>query len=97
MNITLHTELTSYDLSDVRAALQAALARETVLARARRKSYERSCREFETQFNVSSDQFLVDFEAGKLGDDPEYFDWYAAKRGFDLWDRRSKILDGVMV
>ena len=97
MNITLRTELTSYDLSDVRTALQAALNREAVLARARRKSYERSCREFEARFSLSSDQFLVDFEAGKLGDDLEYFDWYAAKRGFDLWDRRSKILDGVVV
>lgn len=97
MNITLRTELTSYDLSDVRAALQAALNREAVLARARRKSYERSSREFEARFSLSSDQFLKDFEAGKLGDYPEYFDWYAAKRGFDLWDRRSKILDGVMV
>lgn len=97
MDITLRTEQTSYDLNDIRAALQAALNRETVLARARRKSYERSCREFEMQFSLSSDQFLKDFEAGKLGDDPEYFDWYAAKRGFDLWDRRSEILDGVAV
>lgn len=97
MNITLRTDQTSYDLSDVRAALQTALNREVVLARARRKSYERNCREFETRFGLSSDQFLNDFEAGALGDDPEYFDWYAAKRGFDLWDRRSKILDGVVV
>lgn len=97
MNITLRTELTSYDLNDVRAALQTALNREALLARARRKTYERSCQEFEALFSLSSDQFLTDFEAGKLGDDPEYFDWYAAKRGFDLWDRRSKILDGVMV
>jgi len=32
------------------------------------------------------------FEAGELGDDADYFDWFAAKRGLDLWDRRCRIL-----
>lgn len=31
------------------------------------------------------------------GDDLECFDWYAAKRGLDLWDRRARILSGVAV
>jgi len=97
MEITLNTGQTTFDLSDVRAALQAALSREVILARARRKAFERTCQEFEMQFKITSDQFLRDFEAGKLGDDLEYFDWYAAKRGLDLWDRRARILSGVAV
>jgi hypothetical protein len=97
MEITLSTTQTTFDLSDVRLALQAALSREVILARSRLKAYERTCREFEEQFNITSDQFLTDFEAGRLGDDQEYFDWYAAKRAFDLWDRRTKILGGVVV
>ena len=74
------------------AALQSALSREVILAPARRKAYERTCQEFETQFKIASDQFLRNFEAGTLGDDLEYFDWYAAKLGLDLWDRRTEIL-----
>ena len=97
MEITLSTGQTNFDLSDVRAALQAALSREVILARARRKAYERACQDFEAQFKITSDQFLRDFEAGTLGDDLEYFDWYAAKRGLDLWDRRARILSGVVV
>lgn len=97
MEITLNTGQSTFDLSDVRAALQAALSREVILARARRKSYERVCQDFEAQFKITSDQFLRDFEAGTLGDDLEYFDWYAAKRGLDLWDRRARILSGVAV
>jgi len=37
------------------------------------------------------------FESGALGDDAEYFDWYAAKRGLHLWERRFRILSGVQV
>lgn len=97
MEIILSTSQTSFDTNDVRSVLRAAVRRETVLARSRRQAYERACHEFEDQFNRTTERFLRDFEAGELGDDEAYFDWYAAKRGFDLWDRRTKILDGVIV
>jgi hypothetical protein len=35
------------------------------------------------------------FEAGELGDDAAYFDWFAAKRGLDIWEKRARILAGV--
>ncbi len=97
MEITLSTGQTAFALGDVRAALQAALSREVILARARRRAYERICQDFEAQFKITSDQFLRDFEAGTLGDDLEYFDWYAAERGLDLWDRRTEILSRIAV
>ncbi len=37
------------------------------------------------------------FESGALGDEAVYFDWYAAKRGLDLWERKLRILSGVTV
>ena len=77
--------------------LRTVLNQETTLVQGKRQFFERICQQFEEQFGLSSDQFMADFEAGALGDDPEYFDWYAAKRGYDLWDRRSKILEGVVL
>lgn len=97
MEIILSTAQTTFDSNDVRSTLRAALRREAALAHSRRQAYERTCQKFEDQFNITTEQFLSDFEAGELGDDLAYFDWYAAKRGFDLWDRRTKILDGVSV
>lgn len=97
MEITLNTGQAAFDLNDVRAALRAALNSQVTLARARRNAYERTCQEFEGQYQIASDRFLQDFEAGLLGDDLAYFDWYAAKRAFDLWDRRARILAGVAV
>ena len=44
---------------------------------------------------MTSDVFLVKFESGELGDDEEWFDWFAAKRGFDNWDRQYQILTRV--
>lgn len=73
------------------------LNQEMTLAKGKRQFFGRICQQFEEQFSLSSDQFMADFEAGILGDDPEYFDWYVAKRGDNLWDRRSKIFDGAVL
>lgn len=46
---------------------------------------------------MSSEEFLEQFEAGQLGDDKEFFDWYAAARGLKLWQERHEILSGASV
>jgi len=35
------------------------------------------------------------FEAEELGDDNDFFDWYAAKRGLDFWTKRLKIISAI--
>ncbi len=87
--ITLKTQSsTAASLDEIRHVLSHALHNEAELAGARRAYFERTCRAFEQQHQMSSEEFMVQFESGALGDDAEYFDWYAAKRGFDLWKRR---------
>jgi hypothetical protein len=96
--ITLKTQVSAEaDRDQVREVLDTALRREADLANARRAYFERMCRAFEQQHHISSDEFMEQFESGALGDDAEYFDWYAAKRGLDLWKQRSRILSGVHV
>jgi hypothetical protein len=74
-----------------------ALRHEADLAGVRRAHFERICQAFEQRYWMSSEEFIQQFESGTLGDDAEYFDWYAAKRGLDLWERRFHILSGVRV
>jgi hypothetical protein len=31
----------------------------------------------------------------EIGDDNDFFDWYAAKRGFDLWSKKLKIIPTI--
>ena len=52
-------------------------------------SFEERCRAFELEYHMSSDEFMRRFEAGELGDDAVYFDWYAAKRGLDVREGKS--------
>ena len=60
-----------------------------------RAYFEHACLAFEQKFRMSSDEFMRQFESGALGDEAQYFDWYTAKRGLDLWERRYRILSGV--
>ena len=90
MDIALKIRQPEFSASEVRDAVDHAIRAET-----RRDYYEETCRTFEQEYTMSSDEFLARFEAGDLGDDAAYFDWYAAKRGFDLWEKHYRILSGV--
>lgn len=54
-------------------------------------------RKFEKKRGMTSDEFLEEFESGLLGDGQDFFDWYAAKRGLDIWRERFEILSGISV
>ncbi len=96
--VALKTQITkAFGPDEVRHVLADALNNEVKLADARRAYFERSCRVFEEKYQMTSEQFMQRFESGVLGDDVSYFDWYAAKRGLDLWERRFHILSGVQV
>jgi hypothetical protein len=96
--IALRTQFsTRVNWDEVRKVLSSALRNEAELANMRRTYFERTCHSFEQQYQMSSEEFMQQFESGVLGDDADYFDWYAAKRGLDLWERRFRILSGVQV
>jgi hypothetical protein len=97
LNIALRVECSEFAASEVHDAVKYALHAEAEQARVRRDYYQDACRTFESQHHLPSDKFLARFEAGELGDDAAYLDWYAAKRGLDLWERRYRILSGVSV
>ena len=89
-----HSEFSDTEVSDT---VNGALRFEAEQARLRRDYYSTRCHVFETKYRLRSDKFMVRFESGALGDEADYFDWYAAKRGYDEWDRRYRILSGVSV
>lgn len=97
MNIAVTVTHEEFDSAEVKDAVAFALRTEGEQARSRRTRYETLCRTFEQKYNLSSDEFLSRFESGELGDDVYTFDWYAAKKAFDLWDRRFRILSEASV
>ncbi len=46
---------------------------------------------------MDSGLFMEKFKAGELGDESEFFDWYAAKRSLDVWNKKLKIISAIDV
>ncbi len=96
MNVQIQFKQTGFSDTEVEATVVYALQRELNQARLRRDYFAAQCRRFEEAFEMDSDTFLQRFESGELGDEADYFDWYAAKRGFDLWEKRHRILEELV-
>jgi len=50
-------------------------------------SYKKAIRELERKHHLSTQTFLKRFETGTLGDDAEYFDWYAFAKLLSEWQQ----------
>lgn len=97
MDIALKIESNEYSVARVREVINDALRSQVDYARIRRDHFAKLCRDFENEHQFSSDDFLRRFDTGELGDDAYLFDWYAAKRGLDIWQQRFAILNGLSI
>ena len=61
------------------------------------KKYSDICENFEKNYETDSDTFMEKFNSGEPGDDDDFFDWYAAKRGLDTWNKKLKIILGIQI
>ena len=97
MNLSVRTNAARYEKGSVRNAVSFALNTASTNARQRLEHYAGVCKTFEKKYKMSSEKFLASFDEGKLGDEQEFFDWYAAVRGVNLWRERYEILSGASV
>jgi len=97
MSLALKTNVKGYQPGDIRNVVSYALKSAASQAHQRYEYYADICTRFEQQYAMTSDEFVMNFDSGRLGDDQEYFDWYAAKRGLDIWYKRLEILSGISV
>lgn len=59
-------------------ALSSAIKRELKILKAKMEGFEKEMHKFESKHKLSSKEFYKKFESGKLGDDEDYFTWWAA-------------------
>ena len=97
MNLSVKMNESRYEKGSIRNAVSFALNSAASHAQQRFEHYSSICKNFEKKYKMNSAKFIEKFEAGALGDDQEYFDWYAATRGLNLWSERYEILSGVSV
>ena len=84
-----------YPRAETRQILDDALSIEREFARVRLMKFTQECQEFEAAYQMASTEFLQQFESGQLGDDPQWFDWFAATRGKQVWERKYLLLKGL--
>lgn len=97
MNLAVKTDESRYKKGSIRSAVSFALNSAASHAQQRFEHYSVICKTFEKKHKMTSAKFVEKFDAGVLGDEQEYFDWYAAVRGLNLWRERYEILSGVSV
>ena len=54
--------------------------------------YKKAIKEFEQKYHISTQAFLKKFESGQMGDDIDYFDWYAYARLLDQWQKTQSAI-----
>lgn len=95
MQISLNLPANGLTAEQAKAMLGEVIRDEAQQAKARMVYFAAVCRALESAHKMTSDEFLVRFERGELGDDQYLFDWFAAKEGLDYWSQRHQLLDKV--
>lgn len=81
--------------ADIEETIKDSFDRELEVAKFKINRYSLICKNFEKKYKMSSDEFIAQFESGKLNENDDFFDWYAAKRGVEIWDKKFQILLGI--
>lgn len=92
LTLDIKGDFTPNEASEV---IREALAYHERIAKYKIKKYSGICENFEKRYEMESDLFMEIFETRELGDNNDFFDWYAAKRGIDIWNKRLKILSAI--
>lgn len=92
LTVGIKGDFTPQEVSEV--ILEALVYSERV-AKYKTKKYSDICEGFEKQYGTDSTLFMEKFDSGELEDIDDFFDWYAAKRGLDIWNKRLKIISAI--
>jgi len=77
-------------------ALSSAMEGELKILRTKMKGFEGEMRKFESKRMLSSKEFYEKFEGGELGDDEDYFKWWAAVQAHQSIKARAETLQELL-
>ncbi len=75
--------------------LKSSIALKEKLLKAKSKSYRKRLKIFEKKHKMKSEHFIKEFNAGKLGDDAEWFDWLFVYEAYNRVTEQEKIIEGL--
>ncbi len=76
-------------------AVKEAVQKERELGRFMLKRYEDKLSKFEDKYDMTTDEFVEKFEKGELGDDQDYFEWFAIFKGNEHWKEKLDELHAI--
>jgi hypothetical protein len=94
LTVDIKGDFTPQEVSEV---IRGALEQNQRVAKYKIKKYSGICENFEKKYGMNSDLFMEKFNTGELGDEDDFFDWYAAKRGLDIWNKKLEIISGIQI
>ena len=94
LTVGIKGDFTPQEVSEV---IRAALEQNERVAKYKIKKYSDICENLEKKYEMDSDTFMEKFDSGELGDDDDFFDWYAAKRGLDIWSKKLKSISTINI
>lgn len=94
LTVDIKGDFTAQEVSEV---IRGALEQNLRVAKYKIKKYLEICEGFEKKYEMNSELFMDKFDSGELGDNDDFFDWYAAKRGLDIWNKKLEIISGIQI
>jgi len=72
--------------------IKASLKREYDLYSNAMAFYKKALQEFEQKYQLTTQSFLKQFDAGQIGDGADYFDWYAFATLLARWRKTQSAI-----
>ncbi len=77
-------------------AVKEAVKKEKELGDYVMKRYESKLSKLEKEYGMDTEKFLQKFEEGKLGDDEDFFEWFALAEAKKHWQEKLEDLESAV-
>lgn len=77
--------------------IKTSLNREYILCENAAAFYKKAIKAFERKYHIASRTFLKRFDAGRMGDDADFFDWYAYAKLLDQWQKTCSAIRSTVL
>ena len=76
----------------IKETLKKLIEQEIDMLEKEKEQYKREMEKFEEIYSLKSEEFIKKFNNGKMGDDLDFFEWYASADSYKRVEKRQKFL-----
>jgi DNA topoisomerase IA len=76
----------------IKETLKKLIEQEIDMLEKEKEQYKRDMEKFEEKYSQKSEEFIKKFNNGEMGDDLDFFEWYASVDSYKRVEKRQKFL-----